>query len=103
MSKQSAPQQFTLHQTGATPERLGRVVVGEAQDVAAADAGQPAGAGDEQEPQSAHAADQVRVGAFARARFGCRDGVELEATNEVVGEDAEWLPGTVGPVVARGD
>ena len=51
--------------------RLGCGVVREAQNVAAADAGQPAGAGDEQEPRGAHAADQVRIGAFARTRCGC--------------------------------
>ena len=44
---------------------LGGRVVGEAQDVAAADAGQPAGTRDEQEAQGAHAPDQVRTGAFA--------------------------------------
>ena len=84
-------------------EGLGCRVVGHAQDVATADAGQAAGPGDEQEAQGAHAPDQVRIGAFAGTRFGCRDGVELEAANEVVGEDAELLPGTVGAVVARGN
>src|SRR2546422_3796533 len=63
----------------------------EAQDVATADAGQPAGAGDEQEAQRSHAADQVGIGAFARARFGRREGVELEAAGEIVGQDAELL------------
>ena len=71
--------------------------------LAAADAGQAAGPGDEQEAQGAHAPDQVRIGAFAGAGFGRRQGVELEAPDEVVGEDAELLPGAVGAVVARGD
>src|SRR5437899_11729868 len=39
----------------------------EAQDVATADAGQPAGAGDEQEAERSHAADQVGIGAFGLA------------------------------------
>ena len=75
----------------------------QAQDVATAEAGEPAGADDEQEAQRAHAADQVRIGAFARARFGRREGVELEAAGEIVGEDTERLPGTVGPVVGGRD
>jgi hypothetical protein len=40
-------------------------IVGEAQDAAAANAGQAAGAGHEEEPQGTHAPDQVRIGAFA--------------------------------------
>src|SRR5262244_3061017 len=78
-------------------------VVGEPQDVATTDAGEAAGAGDQEEAQGAHAADQVRIGAFPGTRFGRGEGVELEAPDEVVGEDAELLPGTVGPVVASGD
>ena len=78
-------------------------IVGEPQDVAAAKVGQPAGAGNEQKAQGAHAADQVAIGAFARPGFGGRKGVELEAANQVVGEDAELLPGAVGAVVPRGD
>jgi len=84
-------------------EGLGSRVVGEAQDVAAPDAGQPAGARDEQEAHGAHAPDQVRIGAFAGAGFRGGQGVELEAADEVVSEDTELLPGTVGAVVARGD
>jgi hypothetical protein len=59
--------------------------------------------GDEQEAHGAHAPDEVRIGAFARAGFGHREGVKLEAADEVVGEDAELLPGAVGAVVARGN
>ena len=64
-------------------EGLGRGVVGKPQDVAAADAAQAAGPGDEQEAQGAHAPDQVRIGAFARAGFGHREGIELEAAVEL--------------------
>ncbi len=71
--------------------------------MAAANAGQATGPGNEHEAQGAHAPDQVRIGAFARARFGWREGVELEAPDEVVGEDAELLPGAVGAVVPCGD
>jgi hypothetical protein len=71
--------------------------------MAAAETGEPAGPDDEQEAQGAHAPDQVRIGAFARAGFGRGQGIELEAADEVVGEDAELLPGTVGAVLARGN
>jgi hypothetical protein len=77
--------------------------VREAQDVAAGDAGQAAGPDDEQEAQGAHAADQVRIDAFAGAGFGRGERIELEAPDEVVGEDPQLLPGTVGAVVARGN
>jgi hypothetical protein len=49
------------------------------------------------------ASDQVRIGAFARARFRRGERVELEAPDEVVGKHAELLPGTVGSVVAGRD
>ena len=84
-------------------EGLGGGTVSTAQDVAATDPGQPTGPRHDQTPERAHAADQVRIGAFARAAFRHGDGIELEAADQVVGEDAELLPGTVGPVVARGD
>ena len=48
-------------------QRFRGQVMREAQDVATADAGQPAGAGDEQEAQRSHAADQVGIGAFGLA------------------------------------
>ena len=73
-------------------EGLGGRVVGEAQDVAATDASQPAGTRDEQEAQGAHAPDQVRLGAFAGASFRHGQGVELKASEEAVGEDTELLP-----------
>jgi len=83
---------------GCTEGLRGRVVR-QTQDVATPDAGQPTGASDEQEAQGAHAPDRLRIGAFPRPRFGLRENVELEAAAEVVREDAELLPGTVGPVV----
>ena len=78
-------------------------VVRQAQDVATSETGEPAGPDDEQKAQGAHAPDQVRIGAFAGTGFGRRERVELEAADEVVGEDTELLPGTVGAVVARGN
>ena len=53
----------------------------------------PAGWTAEQEAQGAHAADQVRIGAFARAGFGRRERVELEAADEVVGQASVLLGG----------
>ena len=89
--------------TNRAIESLRGRVVRQAQDVATANAGQPAGPGNEQEAQGAHAADQVRVGAFARAGFWLGQGVELEAPDEIMGEHAELLPGAVGAVVAGRD
>ena len=50
-------------------ENLRGRIVGEPQDVAAANAGEPAGARDEQEAQGAHPPDPVRIGAL-RGLFG---------------------------------
>ena len=76
-------------------EGFSRRVLGEPEDGAAPDAGQPASPGDQRE---AHATQDIRVGALARAAPWGGDGVELEAAGDVVGEDAELLPGTVGAV-----
>src|SRR4030095_12090419 len=84
-------------------ERLGRGVLGEAQDIAAPDAGQAAGSGDQQEAQGPHAAQDVGVGALAGAAPRRGGGVEREAPGDVVCEDAELLPGAVGAVVPRRD
>src|SRR5215831_8089734 len=84
-------------------EALGGRVVGEVQDVATPDAGQSAGTCDDQEAQGTHAPDQVDIGAFAGARFRRGQSVELEVPDEVVGEDAELLPGAVGAVVPGRD
>src|SRR2546426_8740120 len=81
-------------------EGLGRRVLREAEDVATPDAGQAAGPGDQQEAQRPHAARDVGVGALAGPAARGGDGVELEAPGDVVGEDAELLPGAVGAVVA---
>src|SRR5262249_21053375 len=72
-----------------------------AQDVAAAGTGEAAGPCDEQKAQRPDAAEDIGIGAFARARLGQRAGVELEGTRDVVGQNAELLPGTVGAVVVR--
>jgi hypothetical protein len=74
---------------------LRRRVVGQAEHVPPSEAGQPSGSSDEEEPERAHAAEQVRVGPFARPtlRFGER--LQLEAADEVVGEDAQLLPSAV--------
>src|SRR2546422_9681823 len=81
-------------------EGLGRRVLREAEDVATPDAGQAASPGDQQEAQRPHAARDVGVGALAGPAARGGDGVELEAPGDVVGEDAELLPGAVGAVVA---
>lgn len=67
----------------------------QALDVASGDSGDPAGPGDDQEAQRSHAAEP------GRRRFVCVSdasllgvGVELEVPDEVVGQDAELLPGT---------
>jgi hypothetical protein len=73
-------------------ERFGCRVLGEAQDLAAVDPGQTAGASDEQEAQRAHAAEGEGAGPLPRARFRAREGLELEAAQEVVGEDTQVLP-----------
>jgi hypothetical protein len=80
-------------------ERLSARVVGEAQDLTTPDAGQAAGSGDQQEAQGAHAAEGIRVGALAGTWLGRRERLQLEAPQQVVGEDAEVLPGTVRAVV----
>jgi hypothetical protein len=67
------------------------------------DAGQPTGPGDQQEAQRPHAAHDVGVGALAGPAARGGDGVELKAPRDVVGEDAELLPGAVGAVVAGRD
>src|SRR5438128_11403687 len=84
-------------------EGLGCRVLCEPEDVATADAGQPPGPGDQQEAQGPQAAEDVAVRALAGAAAGSGDGVELKAPGDVVGENAELLPGAVGAVVAGRD
>src|SRR5881296_1968565 len=74
----------------------------QAQDVASVNTRKTARPRDEQEAQRPHAAEHVGVGPLARARLGLREGVELETAGDVMGEDAQLLPGAVGPVVAGG-
>ena len=84
-------------------EGLGCRVLCETEDVATADAGQPPGPGDQQEAQGPHAAQDVAVRALAGAAARSGDGVELKAPGDVVGENAELLPGAVRAVVAGRD
>src|SRR5437016_3610340 len=81
-------------------EGLGCRVLCETEDVATADAGQPPGPGDQQEAQGSHAAQDVAVRALAGAAARSGDGVELKAPGDVVGENAELLPGAVRAGVA---
>ena len=87
----------------ASVESFSGWILSESKDVTTADAGQPAGPGNQQEAQGPHAAQDVGVGPLARSAPWGRDGVELEAAGDVVGKDAELLPGTVGPVVPGRD
>ena len=80
-------------------ERFDGRILGEPEDVAAADPGETASAGDEQEAERAHAAEEIGVGPFPRARLGFGERVELEVPGQVVGEDAQLLPRAVGAVV----
>jgi hypothetical protein len=78
-------------------EGSGCRVTGEAEDVATVDAGQPTGASDQEETQGAHAPEGEGVGPLPRARLDRRDGLELEAAQEVVGEDAQVLQALFAP------
>ena len=62
---------------------LGGRVVGQAQDVATTDAGETAGASNEEEAQRAHASDQVRIGAFAKALVVARFGMALDMRSDL--------------------
>ena len=69
--------------TNRAIEGLRGRVVSQTQDVAAADAGEPAGSGTAQRPQGAHAPNQLRIGAFPGARFGGGEGIELERLSQL--------------------
>lgn len=84
-------------------ERRGQGVRRQSQDVPAADSGQTISADHEEEAEGAHVAEQIRVGPLPRARLGRRQGVELKAAGDIVGEDTELLPGAVRPVVIGRD
>ena len=46
---------------------------------------------------------KARVGPFARSTLRLGEGLQLEVANQIVGEDAQLLPGTVGRVMLRRD
>src|SRR5215831_4852571 len=73
-------------------ERFGGGVLSEAQDLAAINPGQAAGASDQQEAQGAHAAEGKGVGPLPRPRLGGGERLELETAQEIVGEDTQVLP-----------
>jgi hypothetical protein len=83
-------------------EGLGRWVLREAEHMAASDARQTTGTCDQEKTQRAHAPQDIGVGALPGAAAWGGDGIELKAAGDVVGEDAQLLPGAVGAVVARG-
>jgi len=60
-------------------EQLGGRVLAEAEDVAAPDPRHAPGARDDEEPERAHAAEEVEIGSLARARLRCGQRAELEA------------------------
>jgi hypothetical protein len=82
---------------------LRRRVLGEAQHVAAPKAGQAPGPARamRREPEGAQAAEHVGIRPLAGPWLRLRQGVQLEAPDQVVGKDAELLPGAVGRVVLR--
>jgi hypothetical protein len=84
-------------------QRLGRWILGEAEHISASEASQTPSPGDEEEPERAHAAEEVRVGALAGPRLRLGEGLQLEAADQVVGEDTELLPSAVGRVVLGRD
>lgn len=85
-------------------EGFGCRVGGEAQDLTAGNSRQPGGAIDEQEAERFHTGEAVAIGAFACARFGHSQlRVQLKASRQVMGQDAELEPGAVGAVVISGN
>jgi hypothetical protein len=73
-------------------EGLSRRVLGQAEHVPTAEAGQTSGPGDDEEAERAHAAEEVRVGALPGSGLRLGQGLELEVPDQVVGEDAQLLP-----------
>jgi hypothetical protein len=82
-------------------EGLGGRILSETKHVATSDARQAPRAPDEEKAQRPHAPHDIRVGALTGAAPRLGDGVELKAAGDVIGQDAQLLPGTVGAVVAR--
>ena len=74
--------------------------MGEAKDFAPGDASDASSACDHEETQGAHAHETIEGRALGGARIGRRErGVKLKAADQVVSQDRELLPGTVGAVV----
>src|SRR5437899_12836945 len=73
-------------------QRLRRGVHRQAEHVPASEAGQAPRAGDEEEPERAHAAEEVGVGALPGSMLRLGEGLQLKAADQVVGENAELLP-----------
>src|SRR5712692_3594706 len=84
-------------------EGLGCGVFGESEDFLSGDTADAAGAADQEESEGSGVSDPVGGGSFSGAGLGRGEGMKLEATKEVVSEDADLLPGAVGAVVVGGD
>src|SRR5712691_1088204 len=78
-------------------------VFGESENFLSGDAADAAGATDQEESEGSGVSDPVGGGSFSGAGLGCGEGMKLEAPKEVMGEDADLLPGAVGAVVVGGD
>src|SRR3546814_18679042 len=77
-------------------------VLRQAEHVPASESGQASGPGDEQEAKRAHAAEEVRVGPLPGPGLRLGEGLQLKAADQVMGEDAELLPGTeIGRAAGR--
>jgi hypothetical protein len=83
-------------------EGLGGRILSETKHVATSDARQAPRAPDEEKAQRPHAPHDIGVGALTGAAPRLGEGVELKAAGDVIGQDAQLLPGTVGAIVARG-
>ena len=83
-------------------QRLRRRILREAKHVAAAEAGQASRPGNEEEPERAHAAEEVTVGALPGPRLGLGEGLQLEAADQVMGPRARpRLAARHGPAYHR--
>ena len=61
------------------------------------------GSVDELEPESTYGFERPSVGIFQGAIAFCESGFDLEVDQEVVRENDELLPGTIGVVIVCGD
>jgi hypothetical protein len=90
--------------SGAIIECLSGGVGGETQYLTATNASEAGGVGDQDESKGPHVEDSVGGGAFLGATLAPGDTrAELKRSQQVVGEDAELLPGTIGRVVIGRD